>query len=54
MIGNEGEVLRENLSSAALATTSHTWLDLASNLSHHGGKLVTNCLSYCTLMIFMN
>jgi hypothetical protein len=41
------EVLRENQ-----LQCHSTWPDLGSNLGHHCGKLVTNCLSYGTAFIF--
>jgi hypothetical protein len=43
--------LEETCSSAALSTTNSTWPGLRFNLGHHGGKPVTNRLSYGTALV---
>jgi hypothetical protein len=50
-MAGETEVLKENCLSAALSTTNPTWPDLGSNLDRHGGKPVTNCLSYSMALL---
>jgi hypothetical protein len=40
--------LEEICSNSALVTTDHTWIDSGSSPGLHGGKPVTNCLSYST------
>jgi hypothetical protein len=44
----EQRYLKKICPSAALSTTDPTWLDLGLNSSYHGGKPMTNLLSYST------
>jgi hypothetical protein len=52
-LAGETEILGEN-PSVTLSTTNPTWPDLGSNPGSHGGKPVTNRLSYGTANRLLN